>query len=203
MTLTKSSRRLTLPGRKRLRDLLRRLASLAGWPSLLAHSEPTGGWELQVEFAGPRRMAGWNRAFLNHAGATDVLAFDYTAAARTPPQWETGGKAGCGLRVAGCGPEGEAEDKFQIPNFKFPDPAEPALAGVLIVCPAVAAKACRRYGTTPEDELLLYLVHGMLHLAGEDDLNPRAKRRMRRREAQILAALRAENLAAAGFFRLA
>lgn len=38
-------------------------------------------------------------------------------------------------------------------------------------------------------ELALYIVHGLLHSAGEDDLTAAARRRMRRREAECLAAL--------------
>jgi probable rRNA maturation factor len=41
------------------------------------------------------------------------------------------------------------------------------------------------------DELTLYIVHGWLHLAGYNDLAPRAKRRMRSAEARALKLLRA------------
>ena len=40
------------------------------------------------------------------------------------------------------------------------------------------------------DELTLYVVHGWLHLAGYDDLQPAKKRIMRRAEARALALLR-------------
>ena len=42
-------------------------------------------------------------------------------------------------------------------------------------------------------ELTLYVVHGWLHLAGYDDLQPAKKRRMRAAEKRALALLRAEN----------
>lgn len=41
-------------------------------------------------------------------------------------------------------------------------------------------------------ELTLYLVHGWLHLAGYDDLQPAKKRRMRRAEARAMKLLQAE-----------
>jgi probable rRNA maturation factor len=41
-------------------------------------------------------------------------------------------------------------------------------------------------------ELTLYLVHGWLHLAGYDDLQPAKKRRMRRAEARAMKLLRAK-----------
>ncbi len=40
-------------------------------------------------------------------------------------------------------------------------------------------------------ELTLYLVHGWLHLAGYDDLQPAKKRRMRAAEKRVMALLRA------------
>jgi probable rRNA maturation factor len=49
-------------------------------------------------------------------------------------------------------------------------------------------------------ELTLYVVHGWLHLAGYDDLQPAKKRRMRAAEKRAMALLRANN--ALPFFRL-
>ncbi len=43
-------------------------------------------------------------------------------------------------------------------------------------------------------ELTLYLVHGWLHLAGYDDLQPAKKRRMRRAEARALGLLQAAGI---------
>ena len=45
-----------------------------------------------------------------------------------------------------------------------------------------------RWGWAAEDELLLYLIHGMLHLVGVDDATPKQREEMRRREAECLAA---------------
>ena len=42
---------------------------------------------------------------------------------------------------------------------------------------------------TARAELALYLVHGLLHLAGYDDRDAAAFRRMHRREDEILATL--------------
>jgi probable rRNA maturation factor len=42
-------------------------------------------------------------------------------------------------------------------------------------------------------ELTLYVVHGWLHLAGYDDLQPAKKRVMRRAEARALKILRAHD----------
>ena len=59
----------------------------------------------------------------------------------------------------------------------------------IIVCPAVAAREASKRSLPYSRELTLYLVHGLLHSAGEDDLKPELKRIMRRREASTLRRL--------------
>jgi len=68
--------------------------------------------------------------------------------------------------------------------------AGPAVVGEIYVCPAVAAAAAVRFGTSLSHECVLYAVHGMLHLAGFDDAEPAARRAMRRAERRVLRALR-------------
>ena len=55
--------------------------------------------------------------------------------------------------------------------------------------PVPAAREGAKRGTGYSRELALYLVHGLLHAAGEDDLDPKARRRMRRREREVMAEL--------------
>jgi probable rRNA maturation factor len=55
----------------------------------------------------------------------------------------------------------------------------------------VSSSAFRLSPSALSAELTLYLVHGWLHLAGYDDLQPAKKRRMRRAEARALQLLRA------------
>lgn len=59
----------------------------------------------------------------------------------------------------------------------------------LIVSPAAAARAAAKRALPYSRELALYLVHGLLHAAGVDDLTPKAKRIMRRKEAAALRIL--------------
>ena len=61
----------------------------------------------------------------------------------------------------------------------------------IIICPAVAAREAAKRRLPYSRELTLYLVHGLLHAAGEDDLKPELKRIMRRREAAALRRLSA------------
>ena len=63
----------------------------------------------------------------------------------------------------------------------------PHLEGEVIVSADTAAKQAEQLGWGAEDELLLYLIHGTLHLTGYDDLNPAAASQMRERERFHLA----------------
>lgn len=67
------------------------------------------------------------------------------------------------------------------------DEQEGRLSGEVIVSADTAAASAERYGWRLDDELLLYVVHGALHLAGYDDLEPAAQAEMRRREQHYLA----------------
>jgi probable rRNA maturation factor len=57
----------------------------------------------------------------------------------------------------------------------------------LIVSADYAAREAPRYGWSLDDELLLYTIHGTLHLVGYDDLEPDLKAEMRARETHYLA----------------
>jgi probable rRNA maturation factor len=59
----------------------------------------------------------------------------------------------------------------------------------LIISVERALAHARRYRTSPARELALYIVHGILHLAGHDDRNRSARTRMRAAERRILRAL--------------
>ena len=48
---------------------------------------------------------------------------------------------------------------------------EHRLEGEIIVSADTALREARRYGWRPADELLLYIIHGALHLIGYDDHN--------------------------------
>lgn len=48
----------------------------------------------------------------------------------------------------------------------------------------------REHGSTPDLELLLCLIHGLLHLNGYDDLDARRREKMHRRQFEILEAVR-------------
>src|SRR5947209_17588936 len=61
-----------------------------------------------------------------------------------------------------------------------------SLDGQIIVSSDYAAREAPRYGWTVDDELLLYVIHGTLHLVGHDDTTTEAKAAMRQAEARYL-----------------
>jgi probable rRNA maturation factor len=75
------------------------------------------------------------------------------------------------------------------------------LAGEVCVSADTARAYAREHHRDFSEELALYIVHGWLHLAGYDDLQPAKKRKMRAAEARAMKLLRADNTVPA--FRLA
>lgn len=63
------------------------------------------------------------------------------------------------------------------------------LRGDVVVCVDEAVAQARRYRTCWQRELVRYIVHGLLHLAGYDDSATAARRRMRHAEKRLLCAL--------------
>lgn len=63
------------------------------------------------------------------------------------------------------------------------------LNGEVIASADTAIRAAAELAWNPHDELLLYVVHGVLHLVGCDDTTRRAAAEMRRREREVLTKL--------------
>lgn len=63
------------------------------------------------------------------------------------------------------------------------------LEGEIIVGAETACRQAPRFGWTAENELLLYVIHGALHLVGYDDRTPRKRALMHRRQSEYLARL--------------
>lgn len=64
-------------------------------------------------------------------------------------------------------------------------PDEPLCAD-LVVCFDVALRQAKKRGHEPRLELLLYCLHGLLHMLGHDDLTPADHQLMHQREDQLL-----------------
>jgi probable rRNA maturation factor len=62
------------------------------------------------------------------------------------------------------------------------------LEGEVIASAETAIARAPEYNWAPEEELLLYVIHGVLHLVGYDDTTPKERRTMRKMEQQYLQA---------------
>lgn len=101
-----------------------------------------------------------NREFLKHDFATDVISFLLEGTAGTSdPQ---------AAQQRGAGK---------------------TLQGEIVLSADTAVRLAESIGWSAQDELTLYIVHGLLHLCGFDDLTKRELPLMRRRERDVLEAL--------------
>jgi len=68
---------------------------------------------------------------------------------------------------------------FPVDSYKAP---RPRVLGEVFICPKVAIEYAQEHQTDPQQETLLYIVHGLLHLLGYDDIQPRDRKIMRQKE---------------------
>jgi probable rRNA maturation factor len=122
------------------------------------HFRP-GHYEFCLHLVEADEMADINQRFLQHAGSTDVITFDYAA----PP----------GMSGGETGPK------------DLGAPLESLHGEVFISVPDAVTQA-RQFRTSWQVELTRYLIHGLLHLQGYDDLKPNLRRVMKREEQRLL-----------------
>jgi probable rRNA maturation factor len=70
--------------------------------------------------------------------------------------------------------------------FPLEDKYTGSLLGEVIVSAEEAVKFSKIYKTAFEEELVLYIIHGILHLLGYKDKTSQDREKMRRKEGQIL-----------------
>ncbi|GAB4228044.1 MAG: rRNA maturation RNase YbeY [Chlamydiales bacterium] len=58
----------------------------------------------------------------------------------------------------------------------------PRHLGEVVVCPKIAIEYAREHKISPQHEVTLYIVHGILHLVGYDDIDEVDKKEMRKAE---------------------
>jgi probable rRNA maturation factor len=71
-------------------------------------------------------------------------------------------------------------------SFDLTSPTSGGLCCQIVVCAEVAVREARRRTLGLQRELLLYVVHGLLHAMGYDDTTPVAAETMRTRQEQLL-----------------
>lgn len=82
-------------------------------------------------------------------------------------------------------------------SFCYLENGEMLLAADTAIELIVGVDVAMREGTARDDssyasELVLYIVHGLLHAAGEDDLTPVAVQQMRQHERRVITVLKRE-----------
>jgi probable rRNA maturation factor len=120
-------------------------------------------YELGFHFVEPEEMARVNQRFLQHEGSTDVITFDH------------------GLGALGSAPA--CSDKPR--QHAGLETGAPNLHGEIFISVADAVKQAREFGTNWQSEVVRYVIHGLLHLRGFDDLHPKKRREMKREENRL------------------
>lgn len=133
VSICSTQRALRVP-RKRIAELV----------DFVARREGVRVAEVDLAVVAAGEMAGLNRRYLSHGGATDVLSFDLSEA-------ERGG-----------------------------------LCVQLVVCGDIAAAQAASRGLGPQRELMLYVVHGLLHQMGYEDSSIRGAAKMHARQDELL-----------------
>lgn len=81
------------------------------------------------------------------------------------------------------------EGPTDVITFDYSDRGGRALRGEVFVCIEEAERQAKEFGATWQSEIVRYIVHGILHLAGHDDLKPLARKKMKRVEERMVREL--------------
>jgi probable rRNA maturation factor len=65
----------------------------------------------------------------------------------------------------------------------------PKIQGEIFICIPEAERQAKIFGTQWRAEVVRYIVHGILHLTGHDDLQPLARKSMKREEGRLVRKL--------------
>jgi probable rRNA maturation factor len=117
-------------------------------------------FDLGIYLVAEDEMTRLNETFLRHKGSTDVITFDY---AEPAPDAATRASATASV--------------------------EAPLNGEVFICADEAVVQAKIFRTTWEQELVRYLIHGVLHLCGHDDRSLAARKRMKKQENRLLRKL--------------
>ena len=115
--------------------------------------------EISVALIDNERIHPLNREFLEHDYATDVLSFLLECeTVGTHDQVGSGLPLGAGKR----------------------------LCGEVVVSADMAIERAAEFDWSPREELVLYVIHGLLHLCGYNDHSDADREMMRSRESEVL-----------------
>jgi rRNA maturation RNase YbeY len=148
--------------------LLRKITTFC-LKEIVAHPE----FELGIHLVGAKEMTELNQQFLQHSGSTDVITFDYNERAADILSAE-------GVSIS---------NPLNIPTTLPTGYRQHVLHGEIFISIDDAISQAKEFGTTWQSELVRYVVHGILHLRGFDDLTPVARKKMKREENRIVREL--------------
>lgn len=74
----------------------------------------------------------------------------------------------------------------EAPSDRSTPPSPGAIEGEIVISTETALRQAPLYERDPREETLLYVVHGLLHLLGEDDRQEAGARRMALRQGRLL-----------------
>ena len=127
-------------------------------------------FELGIHLVAAEEMATVNQNFLQHSGSTDVITFDYGQGAAELP-------SAAGVPIS---------NTPKIPTILPSATRQHVLHGEIFISIDDAISQAKKFKTTWQSELVRYVVHGILHLRGFDDLNPVARKKMKREENRVV-----------------
>lgn len=207
------SRELVIRNRqRRFRVAGRRLRRIV--EGLLEGDVGLEDWELGIHLVGAEAMARVNWQWLQHSGSTDVITFNHleSEAVGVPHGEKSGGCSGPGsagdpaaaVVEGGPVPGSPLKDRARgsvrpfnpqhTTHNPLPRPMGPRrVHGELFISLDDAATQGREFGTSAGAELVRYIVHGLLHLLGYDDLEAGARRCMKREEERLVRRLASQH----------
>lgn len=71
-------------------------------------------------------------------------------------------------------------------TFDYSDKEAGVVSGDIMIDPVTVADNAATFGTSPENEMLRIIIHGILHLCGYGDKNPEQQKVMRAKEDDCL-----------------
>jgi probable rRNA maturation factor len=90
------------------------------------------------------------------------------------------------------------KDSSPTDCISFPIDSEfdpkPTVLGEIFICPKTALKYGRTHKIDPYEELTLYIVHGLLHLLGYDDIKKSDRSLMQKKQKEIMNELKIAKL---------
>jgi probable rRNA maturation factor len=84
----------------------------------------------------------------------------------------------------------EHDEPTDVITFPYSSPKAASLEGDIAISTDTAVRAAEERGHATADELVLYVIHGVLHLCGYDDLDEEERKIMRGKESEYLERLK-------------